>query len=362
MASFKKARVVEVRSERKGLIKAIVEVDGEEVPAIGYPELIGGLKAGDDVIVNTTAQELRLGSGGFHIIVWNLGMDAHDSYARGHIMKMRYTPCQMNCLAVEETASGQSDKVEEQRDLDGMPVIIGTLHSQVPPAAAVLKRSTEGRATIAYIMTDRAALPLALSDSVVELKEKGLIDRTITIGQAFGGDIEAVNIFSALTAAKAVAGADVAIVAMGVGVVGTETHLGFSGIEQGEIVNATHSLKGRPIAIPRINFRDPRPRHHGLSEQTAAALNVAALVSCELPVPRMDPEKMTQVNEQIEKAGLSSRHHVTVISNDETKEALDTYGLTPTTMGRSFDDEPEFFRAAGAAGAVAAQMIKDRLG
>ncbi len=146
MASFKKARVVEVRSERKGLIKTIVDVDGDNVPAICYPELTGSVSAGEDVIVNTTAHDLKLGSGGFHIIVWNLGRDGHDSYARGHIMKMRYSPYQMNCLAVEEKASGHSAEVEEQRDLDGMPVIIGTLHSHVPPAAAVLKRATEGKA------------------------------------------------------------------------------------------------------------------------------------------------------------------------------------------------------------------------
>jgi hypothetical protein len=361
MASFKKATVVKIISERKGLVKVKIDLDGTEAPAIAYPDLTGSLKTGDEVIVNTTALELGLGSGGFHIIVWNLGMDGYDSYSRGHIMKMRYTPLQMNCLAVEEEASGHNREVEAEQDLRGMPVIAGTLHSQLPPAVAVIKRATDGRARVAYIMTDRAALPISLSDTVVELKEKNLLDITITIGQAFGGDLEAVNIYSALTAARAVGNADIAVVAMGVGVVGTETLLGFSGIEQGEIVNAAHSLKGRPVAIPRINFKDPRPRHQGLSEQTVAALTIAALVSCELPVPRMDPDKMAQVNGQLESSGLSARHHVSIVSNDETQEALDLYGLKPTTMGRPYSEEPEFFRAAGSAGMVAAQMTKDRL-
>jgi len=37
---------------------------------------------------------------------------------------------------------------------------------------------------------------------------------------------------------------------------------------------------------------------------------------------------------------------------------LEDFGLEPTTMGRTVADEPEFFRAAGAAGYLAVQMLR----
>ena len=70
-------------------------------------------------------------------------------------------------------------------------------------------------------MTDGAALPLALSDLVADLRERELIDATITCGHAFGGDYEAVSAFSALAVARHVAHADAAVVVMGPGIVGT---------------------------------------------------------------------------------------------------------------------------------------------
>jgi len=360
MASFRKAVAKEIKMEYPDLVKLVVEMDGEEFRAVAYPSLTGSIAAGDEVIVNTTAVDLGLGSGGFHIVLWNTANDAVNSDQPGHIMKMRYTPLQFNILAAEEKENSASEMLKGFVDLRGMPVVVGTLHSQLAPAAAVIKRATGGKARLAYIMTDRAALPLALSDSVRELKQKGLIDKTITVGQAFGGDIEAVNVFSGLAAAKEAAKADIAIVTMGIGVVGTETFLGFSGIEQGEIVNAVESLRGRPIAIPRIMFEDPRERHNGLSRQTVAALGVAALVTCDIPIPHMRPEHMEAVNETITESGLGDKHRITVVADDGTEEALMEYKLNPKTMGRGFDREPEFFRAAGAAGLMAARMLGGR--
>jgi hypothetical protein len=362
MAAYRKAKVMKVGETEPDLVNLIVDVDGAAARAIAYPAITGSVAEGDEVIVNTTAEDLALGSGGFHIVVWNLRNGDIDIPAGGHIMKLRYTPIQVNVMAAEEKASGHADQLKDFTDLGGMPVIIGTLHSQLGAAAAVLKRKTDMNARVAYVMTDRAALPMALSNQVRDLCKKGLIDTTVTIGQAFGGDLEAVNIFSGLAAARVVAGADVAIVMMGVGVVGTETYLGFSGIEQGEIANAVYAMRGRPIAIPRINFKDARPRHTGLSDQTTAALGLAAMVSCDVPVPRMDAEKLMAVMDKMEKTGLAGKHRIRIISADETEEALTTFDLKPTTMGRGFDEEPEFFRAAGAAGYLAAKMLAKKTG
>ena len=72
-------------------------------------------------------------------------------------------------------------------------------------------------------MTDGAALPIVISDLVDAMTRVGLIDTTITAGHAFGGDLEAVSVPSALALARHVTHADVAIVAMGPGVVGTDS-------------------------------------------------------------------------------------------------------------------------------------------
>jgi len=54
-------------------------------------------------------------------------------------------------------------------------------------------------------MTDAGALPLALSDLVADLCGAGLLAGAITAGQAFGGDLEAVGVPSALVLAATVA-------------------------------------------------------------------------------------------------------------------------------------------------------------
>src|SRR5215831_19063098 len=117
-------------------------------------------------------------------------------------------------------------------------------------------------------MTDGAGLPLAMSDLVADLRERDLVDATVTCGHAFGGDYEAVSVYSALAVARHVAGADAAVVAMGPGIVGTGTRLGFSGIEAGPILDAATGLGGDPIACLRISFADERPRHQGVSHHT----------------------------------------------------------------------------------------------
>jgi hypothetical protein len=90
----------------------------------------------------------------------------------------------------------------------------------------------------AYVMTDGAALPMQFSQAVNWLKEQGIIHGTVTVGHAFGGELEAVNIYSGLLAAYEAFHPDVIIVTMGPGIVGTGTKWGFTGVEQGMVLNA----------------------------------------------------------------------------------------------------------------------------
>ena len=60
------------------------------------------VEPGDDVVVNTTAVGLGLGTGGWHFVHWNLAVDRWDEPGPGHIMKLRYSSLQVDTGAAEE--------------------------------------------------------------------------------------------------------------------------------------------------------------------------------------------------------------------------------------------------------------------
>jgi hypothetical protein len=253
--------------------------DGATGPALSYARLSGVCAMGDRVLVNTTAVDLELGTGGLHFVVARAGDCtgvALDEPSGGHIMKLRYTPLQIDVCSVEEQASPHHETMRTAQDLGGMPVACCGLHSQVPLVAAAAKHA-DPDLRVAYVMTDFAALPLSLSELVRMSVSTGLIDSTVTCGQAFGGEHEAVNLHSGLLAARYVVGADIAVVAIGPGVVGTATPFGHGGVVQGEAVNAAGALGGTPVATLRLSFADERSRHRVVSHHTLTALSRIAL-------------------------------------------------------------------------------------
>ena len=94
-------------------------------------------------------------------------------------------------------------------------------------------------------MTDGGALPAAFSRAVAGLADAGWLAATLTVGQAFGGDHEAVTTHTGLLAARHVVGADVAVVAQGPGNVGTGTRWGYSGVACADALHAADVLGGR---------------------------------------------------------------------------------------------------------------------
>jgi Protein of unknown function (DUF3866) len=208
-------------------------------------------------------------------------------------------------------------------------------------------------------MTDGGCLPCSFSKTVGFLRERGLIERVITCGHAFGGDLEAVNAHGALLASKVVCGADAAIVVMGPGIVGTGSSLGFTGMEQGGIANAAASMGGRPVVIPRITFADPRERHRGLSHHTVSALRYGALAKCIVPVPLMERPKQELVDGQLRDSGITDLHDIRDVDAGEVIVLLEQCEQKASVMGRAVAEEPEFFMAAGAAGLVAAGIGGD---
>lgn len=357
MIRVREGVVDRVVSRRPGITELLVKIDDYLERAVNYDDLTGPIKHEDVVILNTTAVHKKLGTGGTHFIMANLSNTFLNTEQYGHIMKVRYAPCQVKVLAIEEEDHQDYHRYRDTRSLSGIPVIIGTLHSMIAPAAAVIHKLTGRRAKVVYLMTDGAALPLPLSNLVYSLKEKGLISSTVTCGHAFGGDLEAVTTFSGLLAAKGVAEADIIIAAMGPGIVGTASEFGFTGVEQGELVNAVNILGGCPVAIPRISFADARERHRGLSHHTQTALGRVALTQGIVPLPELQPEKAELVNRQLVSSGIIEKHQVVKLNASSVFEALAEYDLKVTTMGRGVTDDPEFFMAAGAAGVYAASLF-----
>lgn len=330
--------------------------DGSAGVAIAYTTLVGKCSTGDRVLLNTTAVELALGTGGTHFVVARGAGEgvALDAASGGHIMKLRYTPLQHDVLAVESQESPHHAAMSEARSLDGQPVVCCGLHSQVPLVAAAIKHANPG-STVAYCMTDQAALAGPLSEVARAARENGLLDATITCGQAFGGDLEAVNLHSGLLAARHVCEADVTIAAIGPGVVGTATPFGHGGVFQGEYINAVAALGGRPVACLRVSFADARPRHQGVSHHTLAALTKVALASAFVPVPALPQEYSDAIDSTLESAGVWERH--TRVQAQAGRVAPPSLrGIRVTTMGRDLAQDPGFFAAAFAAGEIASSM------
>jgi hypothetical protein len=248
-------------------------------------------------------------------------------------MKMRYSSSQ-----VETSAAGS-----DLSSLDGMPVMVAGLHSQLAAVAVAFKAQTHVR--LAYVMTDGGALPLVLSDLVHELRVRDLLDLTITAGHAFGGDLEAVSLYDALALARE--HADAVVVAMGPGSVGTGTTLGFSAIEVGAALNAAHALDGVPIAALRASSTDPRERHRGISHHSVTALTLATHVRATVAAPDgLDLD-----------AEIEARHDIVRVPECGIVERMAAAGLTVTSMGRPAADDPLLFECAAAAGTVAARRL-----
>ena len=334
MPSFRTGVVTAVLSERTGLQR--VEVDGER--AYVLTQLVGPVTVGDRVVMNTTAVERGLGSGGWHVVHWNLARESWSQPGPGHIMKLRYTSLQVDTGAAEELGP-----FYPATSLAGSPVVVCGLHSQVACVAAAFKHSAPGR-RLTYVMTDGGALPLALSDLTAALRAASLLDATVTCGQAFGGDHEAVSLHSALEVADAMTGADAIVVAMGPGVVGTDTATGTTAIEAATVIDAARALGGEPVAVVRYSDADARERHRGVSHHTVTALGYAHS-RARVAVPVGDPTPDV------------GDHEIMEVEVPDMPALLASHGLTVTTMGRGPAEDPGFFRYAGAGGVAAATLL-----
>ena len=338
MPTFRTATVTEELATRPGLQRVRLAMDdGSEARAYALTDLTGPVAEGDEVVVNTTAVDLSLGTGGWHVVHWNLARREWSGGAGGHVMKVRYTSLQADVGADEE------HHPDRRTDLGGTPVVACSVHSQVGVVAAVLAAARPGT-RVAYAMTDGAALPLALSDLVHDLRAAGLLVGTVTAGHAFGGDHEAVSVPSALAVARHALDAEVVVAGMGPGVVGTGSRLGYSGLEQAGILDAAAWLGGRPVMCTRASSGDARPRHQGVSHHSTTVLD-ATRSDVDVPLP---PGLAVD---------LGGRHRALTVEGPDPAGALVAAGVRVTTMGRGPEQDPLFFAAAASAAAHAASLL-----
>jgi hypothetical protein len=322
--TLRRGTVTAVREQLPGLAR--IEVDG--TPCVAYVDLTGPVEEGDDVLVNVQARELELGSGGFDILHANLSRGLELSpEPDAHVMKLPYTPIQFAARHGEEDGAVPAT-------LDGMPVVGCSLHSQVAPVCAAL-----GGLRVAYVQLQGGALALALSDTLRALRTAGLLELTIGAGACFGGDVDAVSVYSALALAHA-RGADVLVAGIGPGVVGTASATGHGGTAAAAALLAATALGGRGVLALRMSEGDPRERHRGVSHHSESVLRllngdceVAWPAGCPIAEP---PERSVEVDVTGWKAACE--------------------GLPLSHMGRGPDDDPWFFAAAFAAGQRARQL------
>ena len=307
---------------RRGIVTAVVErrdrlvrleVDG--IACVAYPRLTGEVDVGDDVLVNEQARLLELGSGGFDVLYANLtrglGLAAEEG---AHVMTLPYTPGQVALRRGEEDG-------ELPSGLDGRPVVLCTLHSQVAPVCAAL-----AGVRVAYVQVQGGALPVSLSDTIDVLKERGLLGTAIAVAPCLDGDTDVVTTAAAFALA-AREGYEAIVCAVGPGIVGTGTRLGHGALALADAGNTAAALGGRPVLAVRVSDADPRERHRGVSHHAESVLELS-LADVVVSAPA-DGEGWEEAC-----AGLPLSH-----------------------MGRGPDEDPAFFRAAYGAGLVAREML-----
>lgn len=324
-----------------------VQMEGRSARAVNYLALGDSVNLGQTVMVNTGAVDLSLGSGGYHFV---LPASAQMGQGWGHQMKLRYTPLQLRVNCAEEQDSPWHEKFTEDGGLEGVPVLAAELHSMLPPLALGI-RYLNSQARIAYVHTDGGALPAGFSRNVRRLREMGTIVAVITAGHSFGGDLETINTFTGLQAAARVVKATHIIAAMGPGIAGTGTVYGFSGLEQGTVLQAAYVLGGIPMLVPRIGFRDPRSRHRGISHHSLTVLTRACMGPVWVPLPWLRQPQRKGIVSQLK--ALPRRCRTRWLDGSFIAILAQEHPGLFSSMGRGYADNPEFFIALGAAARLA---------
>ena len=262
-----------------------VEPEQRTVLALAYLPLVGAPEVGDRVLLTVGALARGLGTGGYAMVAALPDrLPADPPPATGHLVKAPLHAAAGDGAGRRRAGlpaprraprRGRPGRAARRRRRPALRAAGGGgRHPRVEPAARVV-----------YVLTDGGALPAWFSRSLAALREAGWVAGSVSVGQAFGGDAEAVTVHSGLLAARHVLGADVVVVAQGPGNLGTGTRWGFSGrgVRRGR---ERRGHAGRSaVASLRVSEADPRPRHRGVSHHSMTAYGRVALLPADVVVP-----------------------------------------------------------------------------
>jgi hypothetical protein len=334
MLTLRRGTVVSADPAEGGWQRLVVEVDGEERAAHADVGLVGASESGDDVVVNTSAVELGLGSGGFDVVHVNLTRGLGGAGPEGaHVMKLNYTSLQHPVHPVE----GPSLAVPLAR-----PAGVLGLHGQLAPVCWAIGQARPG-ARVGYVQTAGGALPGAMSRVVGELRERGLLAAHVTAGPAYGGEREAISTAGAIHHGLRDDGWDAVVCGPGPGILGSASALGHGGMAALDSAHAALALGCPTVLVARMSSGDPRERHRGISHHTITVLELLlARVIVALPAgaERELPDDY--------------RHEIRRVHVD--LPGYEASGLPARTMGRGLREDPEFFAAALAAGGALGEL------
>jgi Protein of unknown function (DUF3866) len=324
-----------------------VEVDGEARPAWADSTLLGEMREGDEVVVNVAALDLGLGSGGFDVVHVNLtrGLDG-GADGKEHVIKLNYTSLQHPVEPVEglEAAGAGAEAAESGAASSHVPVLVLPLHGHLAPAAWAATQAAPG-IRLGYVQTGGGALPGSLSRDVTVLRERDLLCGHIAATPAYGGEQDALSTVGALDAAANRLGWDAILVGPGPGIIGSNTEFGHGGMAALDSAHAALSLKLPTVISPRLSASDPRGRHLDVSHHTHTVLELLLA-----PVDIAVPEGDGGIAAALEQA--PGKHRLRSARADVAGYAA--AGLPARTMGRSLEQDPLFFAAPLAAGALIA--------
>ncbi|MCD8508958.1 MAG: DUF3866 family protein [Bacillus sp. (in: Bacteria)] len=350
MLTQEKVKIVKILEQSEDAIW--IETNGGSRRAVVYRSLHPTISIGDWVIVNTTATALGLGTGGWDIVRAVITEEASlwKEKRHGHIMKGRYLSDQHSVLSVEAPESSYHSLFQKKFSLDGKKILLCELHSMIPIIWFLLQQMEEP-IPLTVIFSDEASLPLQMSRHLSYLKKQSQFI-SITTGQSFGGQLEAINIVSALQYIIETNSGGMVLISQGPGVTGSNTYYGFTSLAQSNWANMVGALGGKPVWIPRMSQADGRERHQGISHHTITPLGELTLTKSIMPVPT---GKYSDPWIQNDMESLKAKEHVEIRKvNEELLFPLlsKVQGCSPfpiTTMGRTIDKDPLFFLGVSAA-------------
>lgn len=370
MLKLRRATVVQASIADGPEQELSISLDGEQRPAIAEVGLVGASGVGDELIVNTQARDLGLGSGGFDIVHANLTRGLSGEGQTGaHVMKLNYTSLQHAVEPIEDTLTGTGQQLELPL---GRGVAVLALHGQLGAVAWAFAQARP-EARLGYVQTPGGALPGGHSKVVRALRERGLLTGHITAGAAYGGELEAITTAGALHHGFQQLAWDAAVCGPGPGIVGSSSPLGHGGMNALDSAHTALALGVCTLLVARMSSADERPRHRGLSHHTLTVLDMLLEpVTVALPAGIRSPAgadlraslgsvfssarapSKPQLELDVDRPARMARH-------DWRRAPVDlpgylAGGLPSQTMGRTIVEDPLFFGAALAGGTVLAGL------